>query len=422
MLGFAYFARSFLNLILLRIISRVIPILMSGYIIKNTGLHSFGKLEFAKVLNYFFKLIISYGFLYTIPIYFYKSGKNFKKVELPQLFGAILLIKFILTILCFFLLFIILHLFPFLINDFFVIFFFFLVAVSSGFLPICIYQGLEKLHVITILNSATKFFFYFSIPFYVKSEDDIIYYPIVYSIVELIRVAIAYFILFYFYKVKISLPSISLVKEHIYKGFSAFCFSFYIFFCNNFSILFLRIYLGSVYVGVYKLGSNVLYLCQQILEPFLQCFYPIMKDKFSINVSYGFRFSLKVLFFYTLSFLLCSLLCFIYSFDIVKFFCKNDFIEGNTDLFISAVSILKINIMIFLMSMVSSFIGMQVFSSLGRRYLYSFVLFFGSIISMTLHFNFVLRYGVLGASFSVLVGELFIFLIMSYFYTFVKIK
>ena len=77
MTGIKYFINNFSNLVFLRVVSRVIPVLMSGYIIKYTGLHSFGKLEFAKILNYLFKLIIAYGFIYTIPRYFFNDKKLF---------------------------------------------------------------------------------------------------------------------------------------------------------------------------------------------------------------------------------------------------------------------------------------------------------------------------------------------------------
>ena len=52
-----YFLKNFLNLVFLRIISRIIPIvMMTYYIIPIIGFSSFGKLEFAKILNYFLKI------------------------------------------------------------------------------------------------------------------------------------------------------------------------------------------------------------------------------------------------------------------------------------------------------------------------------------------------------------------------------
>ena len=404
-----YFFKSFLNLISLRFISRAIPILMSGYIIKNTGIHSFGKLEFAKTLNYFFKLIIAYGFIYSVPAYFYGFKKEEIIEKIPQYLGSILLIRLILTIFCFILLSLILYISPVINADRSIILSFFLVAISSGFLPICVYQVLEKLHVITIFNSLTKFFFYLSIPFYINSEADVKYYPIIYSIVEFARLICTYLILFFFYKIRISPPKLSIVKRLLMDSFSGFCFSFYMFFNNSFPIIFLRIFSGSLYVGIYRLGYSVLNLCQQVIEPFIQCFYPVIKIKFKKDINYGMKLSLKVLLLNIVLSSITGFLCFIFSSKIIIFFCSNDIIYNNSILFNDAVFILKLNIFIFLCSVVSSFIGMQIFAVLGYKYLYTILLFIGGAISISLHFLFVPKYNSVGASLSVLIGELFVF-------------
>ena len=131
MTGLRYFFSNFLNLVFLRIVSRVIPIIMSGYIIKYTGLHSFGKLEFAKILNYLFKLIIAYGFIYNIPRYFFQTnGPEDFKSKMPRIFGAIICIKLFLSVLSFVLLLFIFCLIPSLKRDSVVIFLFSTVCIS----------------------------------------------------------------------------------------------------------------------------------------------------------------------------------------------------------------------------------------------------------------------------------------------------
>ena len=142
-----------------------------------------------------------------------------------------------------------------------------------------------------------------------------------------------------------------------------------------------------------------------------------------MNIMVGLRFSLKVLLVYVSLFLVVGVLCFFYSDSVVRFFCS-DSISNDSVLFNSAVTILDINILVFLMSIVSSFIGMHVFANFGSRYLYSIVLFVGGMISVLLHFSFVFRYNVVGASLSVLCGEFFIFLVMCILFLcrFVKMK
>lgn len=419
------FFKNFLNLVFLRVVSRVIPVLMSAYIIKNTGFRSFGKLEFAKILNYFFKLIIAYGYIYVIPSYFYDNLSDIKK-KLPNVLGSMFFIRFLLTILCFFFLFVAIYVFNYfnLGVDSVVLFLFFPIAIFSGFFPICIYQGLGELHIVTVLNIVIKIIFYLTIPFYIKSENDIVYYPLVCSIFEFLRLVIAYFILFYFYGIRVSYPRVDIVKKQLIDGFSGFCFSFYMFFYSNFPVLFLRMSLGNVAVGIYKLGSNVLFLCQQVLEPFLQCFHPVIKRNFKEDIMSGFSLIVKILLFYLLLFLIFGCWCFIFSDRIIMFFCNNEFILQNREMFDSAVMILKMNVFIFFLTGLSSFIGLQVLCSLGYGYLYSLALCVGGTISVFFHFKLFERYNLLCPTVAVLVGEIAVFIIICILFlvTFVKSK
>ena len=427
MTGIKYFINNFSNLVFLRVVSRVIPVLMSGYIIKYTGLHSFGKLEFAKILNYLFKLIIAYGFIYTIPRYFFNDKKSSDltnenedlKSKIPKILGTILCIKSFLAILSFFLLLLVFYLVPSLKKDSTVIFLFFIVAVCSGFAPICIYQSIGKIHIITVFNILTKLFFYLSIPLYIKSEADLFYYPLAYCIFEFVRLLVYFFILFYFYEIRISRPTFEDIIKQFKEGFSWFCFSFYMFFCNNFPILFLKIYLGNIYVGVYKLGANVIYICQQVLEPFIQSLYPIVHKKFKNDIILGVKFSLKILFYYLSLFSLVGLMCYIFSENIIYFFSGGNIILDNAVLFKSSVSILRINILIYFLSVVSTFIGVQIFSSIGYKYLYSMIVFLGGIISVCLHFILVRYFNIFGVIYSVLISEIFIFVTIIILFLFI---
>lgn len=408
-----YFLKNFFNLVFMRVVSRVIPVLMSGYIIRYTGLHSFGKLEFAKILNYLFKLIIAYGFIYSIPRYFFNNSQDGdSKENISRLFGSIIIIKCFLTLLSFILLLLVFYFVSSIRNDFVIIFLFFLVAISSGFTPICIYQGIGKIYIITIVNTITKLLFYLSIPLYIRSSDDLHYYPLAYCIFEFLRLIVYFFILFYFYGISISFPNFNDVIKQLKEGFTWFCFSFYMFFCNNFPVLFLRVYLGEIYVGIYKLGTNVMYICQQVLEPFIQSFYPILNSKFRINYREGIRFSFIVLFYYLSLFSLVGLLCYIYSESIIHFFCKRKIFMNDIAMLKTSISILRVNIIIFFLSIISTFIGVQIFSSIGYKYVYSFVVFLGGLLSVSLHFVFVDLFSTLGASYAVLSGEIFIFTII----------
>ena len=407
-----YFLKNFLNLVFLRIISRIIPIvMMTYYIIPIIGFSSFGKLEFAKVLNYFLKIIISYGFIYSIPKIFYdnKNNEDFKNNTLGKITGSILIIRLFLIIFCALILFI-LYLFSDIIKEEIdIIFYFFLVAISSGLFPICIYQGIEKIYVVTILNSLTKLIFYLTIPLYIKTKSDVCYYPIAYSIVEFLRLLLSYFILIYFYKIPINIPKFEDIKKHIFDGFSGFSFSFYMLLYNNFPMLFLKIYFGNTSVGLYKLGTYISNIIQQILEPFLQCFYPIINRKIKTNINNGLKFSIKILGVNIIIAALICIICCTFPDKVIMFFCGS---KIDNSKIIEIIEILKINSITTFFTILSSYIGVQILRSLGYKNIYSLFLFISFMLSLILHFKFVIKGNILTSMYSILTCEILLFLMV----------
>jgi len=404
-----YFLKNFLNLVFLRIISRIIPIvMMTYYIIPIIGFSSFGKLEFAKVLNYFFKIIISYGFVYSIPKIFYdnKDNKNFKNDDLGKINGSILFIRLLLILFCALILLIFFLLSDVIKNEFDVIFYFFLVAISSGLFPICIYQGIEKIHIVTILNTLTKLLFYLTIPLYIKSKEDVCYYPIAYSIVEFLRLLLSYFILIYFYKIHIEIPKIEDIKKHIFDGFSGFSFSFYLLLYNNFPMLFLKMYFGNTAVGLYKLGTYISQIIQQILEPFLQCFYPIVNKKIKTDINDGLKFSINILGVNIIISTLICVICCTFPDKIIMFFCGS---KIDSSKITEIVQILKINSITVFFTILSSYIGVQILRSLGYKILYSIFLCISFMLSLILHFKFVVKGGIIASMYSILTCEILLF-------------
>ena len=418
-----YFLKNFLNLVFLRIISRIIPIvMMTYYIIPIIGFSSFGKLEFAKILNYFLKIIISYGFLYSVPKIFYdnKNNDNFKKQYLGKITGSILIIRGFLILFCALILFIFFLSSQVIRDEFDVIFYFFLVAISSGLFPICIYQGIEKIHIVTILNSSTKLLFYLTIPFYIKSKADVCYYPIVYSIVEFLRLLLSYVILIYFYKIPIEIPKLEDVKKHIFDGFSGFSFSFYMLLYNNFPMLFLKMYFGNTVVGLYKLGTYISQIIQQILEPFLQCFYPIVNKKIKNDINNGLKFSIKILGVnIIISTIICAICC-TFPDKIIIFFCGS---KIDNYKMVEIIQILKLNSITVFFTILSSYIGVQILRSLGYKNLYSLFLCISFIFSLILHFKFVVNGGIITSMYSILFCEILLFtMVFSVFLYIILVK
>ena len=139
-----YFSYNFLNLIFLRFVSRILPLVMQGYILRSAGVLSFGGLGFAKSIGYCFTAIIGYGSYFAVPKYIalLKQDEDYKK-NIGELLTSRILMQLVLSLFCFGLFLILIAIIPQIQAVGHFLFFFLLVAISSAMFPIGFFQGIN---------------------------------------------------------------------------------------------------------------------------------------------------------------------------------------------------------------------------------------------------------------------------------------
>ena len=403
-----YFSYNFLNLIFLRFVSRILPLVMQGYILRSAGVLSFGGLGFAKSIGYCFTAIIGYGSYFAVPKYiaFLKQDEDYKK-NIGELLTSRILMQLILSLFCFGLFLILTAIIPQIKAVGHFLFFFLLVAISSAMFPIGFFQGINKMYVVSILNPITKAIIYICIPIFIKTPDDAIIYPMIFAIAEFIRLILAFLILNLCFKIPIVFPSIQIIKQQLKDGWTTFCFDFYLLFYSHFPTIFLGILVNREAVAVYRIGDRLAQFVRDLLEPFLQCLYPIISKLFKENLNEGFALAKKVISGNFILMLPLCFCCYFFSDNIISLFCGGSVKE---DFFITANEVLKIHSFLPFLVTTSSILGLQVLTPLKKGFFYSIILFFTGFLAMSLHFNLVPRYGSIGAAYAILLGEVVTFL------------
>ena len=383
-----YFSYNFLNLIFLRFVSRILPLVMQGYILRSAGVLSFGGLGFAKSIGYCFTAIIGYGSYFAVPKYiaFLKQDEDYKK-NIGKLLTSRIVMQLVLSLFCFGLFLILTAIIPQIKAVGHFLFFFLLVAISSAMFPIGFFQGINKMYVVT--------------------EDDAIIYPMIFAIAEFIRLILAFLILNLCFKIPIVFPSIQIIKQQLKDGWTTFCFDFYLLFYSHFPTIFLGILVNREAVAVYRIGDRLAQFVRDLLEPFLQCLYPIISKLFKENLNEGFALAKKVISGNFVLMLPLCFCCYFFSKNIISLFCGGSVKE---DFFITANEVLKIHSFLPFLVTTSSILGLQVLTPLKKGFFYSIILFFTGFLAMSLHFKLVPRYGSIGAAYAILLGEVVTFL------------
>ncbi len=416
------FRSNLFNLIFLRLVSRIFPIFMQGYILRSVGVVAFGGLGFAKAIGYCFTTIISYGGYFVIPKYIalLPQDQNFKK-KIGCLFTSRIIIHLVGAVLCWMLYIIFTSLIPsvYAIKDF--LFWFYIVAIASAMFPLGFFQGINKMYVVSILNTVTKAFIYACIPIFVRTSDDAIIYPKIFAVVEVVRLLMAYIILFLCFKIPIIRPRISIILYQFKDGVTNFFYDVYMLLYSRFPTIFLGAIVNREAVAIYQIGDRMAKVVLDVLEPFLQSLYPVMNKLINENVNKGLLFAKKILLYNCFVTLPFCVTCFLFASNIVLLWSGKTLSQ---DVFYNAVAVFKIHSFLPFLVTSSSILGLQVITPLNMGQYYSVILFISALIAAGLHFALVPQYTSIGAAYAILIGEMmtFICVIVVFIYSLKRIN
>ncbi|MBQ2350518.1 MAG: oligosaccharide flippase family protein [Cytophagales bacterium] len=398
------FRSSLFNLVFLRIVSRVLPLFMQGYILRSAGVLSFGGLGFAKSIGYCFTTIISYGGYYVVPKYIalLPQDENYKK-KIGCFFTSSIVIHLAGTFVCFLLYTILIYLVPsiYAIKDF--LLWFYVVSIASAMFPLGFFQGINKMYIVSILNPITKAIIYISIPILIHTPKDAIIYPKIFAMAEVIRLIMAYIILICCFKIPIIRPKMSIITYQLKDGITNFFYDAYMLFYSHFPTIFLGVLVSREAVATYQIGDRLAKIVLDVLTPFLQSLYPIMNKLFNENINNGLVLAKKILLANCCIILPFCIICFLFSSKIVFL------LGGNTlssEVFYKAVTVLKIHSFLPLLVVTSSIVGLQIITPLHMGRYYSIILFMSSITAVVCHFLLVPQYSSIGAAYAIIIGEM----------------
>ncbi|WP_369525932.1 oligosaccharide flippase family protein [Photobacterium leiognathi] len=136
------FLENVLSLGSIQVVNYILPLLTVPYLVRVLGVDYFGLLAFSTVIINYLMLITDYGFNLTATKEV--SINRFDNNKVSEIFSSVLIVKMLLTVLCFFLL-LTLILTIGKIGDHSVLYLItFLSVIGQSLFPIWLFQGIEK--------------------------------------------------------------------------------------------------------------------------------------------------------------------------------------------------------------------------------------------------------------------------------------
>jgi PST family polysaccharide transporter len=405
------FLQHLFHLTFLKGFARFLPLITIPFLIRTIGLEKLGTIKWVEAMADYFLLFIGYGFRYTATQQIASYPRN--KQLLGRLIGSVYTIKLVAMLLCGALSWLLVALVPPLQALKAYWWTYYIVIVVSMLYPCFILQGLDQMFWMTGINLVSKILFLITILWCIHEPADALLYHQCLAMAYLLRLIMAWCVLYYKLGITILLPTWSIILYQLRAGFYIFCGQLMTNFYCRLPEIFLGFWGGAWSVGVYVLGSKVVYTMTSMVEPFTQALYPIAYQKWQMGIAIGLPFIKKIAW---ISFGLLASIGLLYGYwaeNIIQLLADNPIFE--------AVQVLRLYTWLPCINLITNIVGISVLVPLKAPRRYVVTIFMASLVCMCLHILWVPKWQILGAACSMLVTEVFAIILMI-FWAYRKIR
>ena len=390
---------NFSALTFMQLLNYILPFITLPYLARVLTIEEYGVYIFSLSFIQYFIIIVNFGFDLSGTREISINRNNSKK--LSEIFSSILIIKFILMLISLIILILLILFVPIIKEYWYVHLLMFLMVFGNMLLSIFIYQGLEKMKFITILNASIKIFFTLSIFIFVKDQNDLALVALLNSIGYIIVGIISLIIITSVINIKLKIPSkesiVSQLKNSAQFFWSRIAVSMYTT-SNTFVI---GLILGPVAAGFFGTADKLFRGVVSLYHPLNSVLYPYIAHSKNISL-YKKLFKIS-----TISNIFIVLLVFLFSDFIINLI----FGEGYGE---SAV-LLKMFMFAAIYMMPSILMGYPLLGALGYTKEVNNSVIFASILHVLLLIAFIPILSVKLVACLVIITELIVFIYRFYF-------
>lgn len=384
---------------IVQIVNYIFPLITIPFVSRILGPEGFGTINYITAFITYFILVVNYGFDFTGTR---KIAVDPDNVDVRcKVFSEVTCARLLLLLLTTFIFLICINFIPILKKNVILSFLLFVNVISAFLTPQYLFQGLQKLSVLSVLSMLKGAFSAGLILILISKKDDLLLYVGIGVFTNFLISLIAMFYAVNFLKIKFHFCSIkhcmNLFKEVRFVFFSSIIFSLY----TTTNIIILGFFEKPTTIGYYTTAVSFILIVQSVVNiPLASSLYPFIGRAFSISREDGLaklRKLIPIVFWFTIS--ICLGILLLSPFAIYLIYGKK--FEG---------SIISVQILSFLplISAMSSIMGIQTMLNLNMDKLFLKITTFASCFSLILNIVMAYYFSYVGTSISYLLTEIII--------------
>lgn len=383
----------------------IFPLITLPYLVRVLGPDRYGLVNFAQAFVYYFVLLTDYGFNLSATREISINRQDKEKVL--RIFNSVMFIKLALMTASLITMLAVVFFIPKFKQDWLIYIYTFGMVIGNILFPIWLFQGMERMKLIALLNLLAKLIFVIAIFVFVKRQSDYIYVPLITSLGFMTAGVLSLIIAVKRFEIIFRLP----VKEdciHALKeGWHIFISTISVSLYTSSNAFILGLFTNNTIVGYYSASERIIRSGQRLLNPISQAIYPYISRLVADSKEKAAHFIRKVMVIFGGIGFAVSVLLFALAAPIVNIILGSQFEQS--------IIVLKILAFLPFIIALSNIFGIQTMLTFNMKEAFSGILISGGLINIVLSLIFVPLWKHVGTATAVLITETYITLAMFIF-------
>lgn len=393
---------NFFSLSALQAAGYILPLITLPYLARVLGVEKFGLIAFAQAFIAYFVLITDYGFNLSATREVSISRQDNKKIS--EIFYSVFTVKLILLIFAFLIFLLITSSFDKFRSEYLVFIFSFILVLGNLLFPTWLFQGMERMKYITIINVLIKSLFIIPIFIFIRVPSDYTFVPLINSAGFVLSGIVGFFVAIRVFKIKPYLPSFKDIIHQFKEGWYIFISTLAISLYTISNTFILGLFTNNTIVGYYSGAEKIVKAVQGLITPLSQTVYPHISSLVSESKEIAINFLRKLVRYVGFITFFMSIILFIFADKAILIFLGSNFEKSTVILRILAFLPFVIGL--------SNIFGIQTMLTFNMKKAFSRILMTISLLSIVLTLILVQFYSAVGVAISVLITEILVTLIM----------
>lgn len=390
-------------------INYLFPLILIPYLVRILGVEKYGLYAFSFAVIQYFVLLVNYGFPFSATKLVSVHRNNRERISV--IFYSVTISRVILSLISIVIIITITITFPKFRNEYQLYIYGLGIIIGTAINPIWLFQGFEKMKYLAIVNLIAKSLILILIFSFIKTSSQYIYVSLFFSIGFILAGLTSFFMAIIVFKLIPKKPRVINIQYVLKNGFHVFISTLGMNLYRDINTIILGFMFDYSVVGLYSAAEKIIKVVQSLLSPVSQALFPYFGKEINLtkdNKKKSLERLNKIGLIFFLSLLVIQIAFVLFSKKLTLLYLGEDFLPS--------VRNMKVMSFVIVFGSLNYYYGIIGLINLGYQKQFTKFVMFAGISSLFLSLSLSYFFKDFGASITMSVVELLLFLMIFKFF------